>query len=130
MDDILYILIGIGWVAFGLYKNYQKQLAKNQKSVNTNETTNSQPSKIKDIFEQLFPTEETNVYESESQEFIYNDIVNLEEPFLKKEIIKEETKNENIKNVEIKVEKGNAIQTEFDLRNAVIYSMILERPYS
>jgi hypothetical protein len=137
MDDLIYILIGIGWVVFGLYKNYQKQVKKQQTSVKSI-TEEDQPSRVKDIFEQLFPVEEYNNTkdESQSQEVISTEIESLENEVVyekynievKTNIIKEHKKTERI--FEEEVNEENTILTDFDIRKAIIYSMILERRYS
>jgi hypothetical protein len=137
MDDLIYILIGIGWVVFGLYKNYQKQVKKQQTSVKSI-TEEDQPSRVKDIFEQLFPVEEYNNTkdESQSQEVISTEIESLENEVVyekynkevKTNIIKENKKTERI--FEEEVNEENTILTDFDIRKAIIYSMILERRYS
>jgi hypothetical protein len=137
MDDLIYILIGIGWVVFGLYKNYQKQVKKQQTSVKSI-TEEDQPSRVKDIFEQLFPVEEYNntKVENQSQEVISTEIESLENEVVyekynievKTNIIKEHKKTERI--FEEEVNEENTILTDFDIRKAIIYSMILERRYS
>ncbi len=135
MDDIIYIIIGIAWIGFGLYKNYQKQLKKQENS--SQKTTSAAPqSKVKDIFEELFGVEEFKTSEPEKEELANVEIQSLE---VEKEFEKYKTElkqmskveNENKEVIKIKeVEEGNTILSDFDLRKAVIYSMILERRYS
>lgn len=130
MDEILYILIGIGWVAFGLYKNYQKQL-KAQKSKASAPKIEREETSVKDIFEELFPFEEIRTKEQEGQEVIFDDFESLEEIKISdKKDIKVVEKQELKEDKEI-IRAGKQYEnTEFDLRKAVIYSMILERPYN
>lgn len=130
MDDILYILIGIGWVAFGLYKNYQKQV-KAQKSKVLVPKVEKQETSVKDIFEQLFPFEELTTNESESQEKIFEEFESLEEIEVSKKQDVIDTKKFELKkeSKEIIAEKQNIV-ADFDLRKAVIYNVILERRYT
>lgn len=130
MDDILYILIGIGWVAFGLYKNYQKQV-KAQKSKVLIPKVEKQETSVKDIFEQLFPFEELTSNESESQEKIFEEFESLEEIEVSKKQDVIDTKKFELKkeSKEIIAEKQNIV-ADFDLRKAVIYNVILERRYT
>jgi hypothetical protein len=138
MDDLIYILIGIGWVIFGLYKNYQKQVKKQQTSVKNVTVEDQQPSRVKDIFEQLFPVDEyiSANDENQSQEIITTEIESLENEVVyekynrdvKTNIINEHKKTSRIFEEEAKEE--NTIIADFDIRKAIIYSMILERRYS
>lgn len=130
MDDILYILIGIGWVAFGLYKNYQKQV-KAQKSKVLIPKVEKQETSVKDIFEQLFPFEELTTNEGESQEKIFEEFESLEEIEVSKKQDVIDTKKFELKkeSKEIIAEKQNIV-ADFDLRKAVIYNVILERRYT
>jgi hypothetical protein len=130
MDDILYILIGIGWVAFGLYKNYQKQV-KAQKNKVLIPKVEKQETSVKDIFEQLFPFEELTTNESESQEKIFEEFESLEEIEVSKKQDVIDTKQVELKkeSKEIIAEKQNIV-ADFDLRKAVIYNVILERRYT
>ncbi len=130
MDNIFYILIGIGWVAFGLYKNYQKQIKAQQRKV-LGPKAEQKETNIKDIFEQLFPFEEFTANENVRQEKIFDEFENFEESkvSIKQDIT--DTKKVELQENKMTINAGKHNElTDFDLRKAVIYSMILERRYT
>lgn len=59
MDDLIYTLLVIGWIAFGIYTKVKKS---NNKAASTNRAQSPKPTKtIDSVFESLFPTAATTI---------------------------------------------------------------------
>ena len=143
-EDILYILIGIIWVAFSIY---QAKKRKKQKSVSQpatkkkksffetiiDEVTEQNQSKAETAYDEDLPVAEAvvkleNEYEEEKytyddyyEEGNYNeadDVISITEPSTQ-QITKQELKSHLTKNKKLR----------FDLKKAVIYSEILKPKY-
>jgi len=153
MEDYIYILIGVIWLAATIYRASQKkkQQAAGQAKPATSlqDEDKGQPRK-RSLFEELFDVEETRLPEPELADYEF------ETPEFSKPTIKPEVKTfqseyagrrlgglesfsgegasafggikfeDILKQYEKKPPKNGKI----DLRKAVIYSAILERPYS
>ncbi len=144
MEDYIYILLGIGWIVYSIYKRSQKQASKNRQQSSAPKY-DSPKSLLQELlsgekFEPL--TVETEYpehpYSSDiDDEQKYNFSKDLEETSLVENINYEEKQSLNVKrkiqNIEI-AEEENEISSidlnDFDLRKAVIYSEVLKRPYS
>lgn len=147
-EDYLYILVGIIWVAFSIYKGLQKKktLAKNPQ---VNEEDEGQEKK-KSFFDQFLNEiikEEPVPYESVADEETAKETVIVEqektvEVFSYDDAV-EESNFKDVTNVyenkpttdlmhqqELKSrKKSRQVKPRFDLRKAVIYSEILNRRY-
>ena len=143
-EDILYILIGIIWVAFSIYqaKKRKKQKSASQPDANKkkgffetliDEFTEQNQSKAEVAYDEDLPVAEAvvkleNEYEEEKytyddyyEEGNYNeadDVISTTEPSTQ-QITKQELKSHLTKNKKLR----------FDLKQAVIYSEILKPKY-
>ena len=143
MEKYFYILIGVAWVIYNIYKKSQKQNAKHQQS------SQAQQSTKKSLLEELLGGEQFDSPAAESlatdhpynnyeiEEFENNTIDTYDETSNNINTIQREEPIEIIKPIEKnkkKAEDENIVNqfdlNDFDLRKAVIYSEILKRPYS
>jgi len=154
-EDIIYVVIGILWIAYSIYKGTQKSRAKNLRNDNTGKTTIE---KKKSVFETFF--DDILTEEKPTQFAPYQDNAEFAEE--EKDETKEQafntTENENVFSYDDYYEEGNFQEPEIvnekesavksikekdllkdirpqrkkpriDLRKAVIYSEILNRRY-
>ncbi len=142
MEELIPLILAIIWLVYSLYK---KNAKKKQKSpaLPLEETTTTKPSNAKSILERiLFGEEPSPAYNPQSVEIPENDFVNYddeaiasEETKIKEEIIHDpviwqKTDAQFNKDYQVQDDKSAKIQgEEFDLRKAVIHSIVLERPY-
>lgn len=148
-DDYLYILIGIIWVAFSIYKGIQKKKATSNSPQEKQSESQTEPKKsfFDDFLNQIIVEEETTPYKSvtveeadlepvfedkgaEEKIFSYDDVVE-ESNFAEENSVYEiKPATENFIQQDLKSHlKSKKGQTRFDLRKAVIYSEILNRRY-
>jgi hypothetical protein len=155
-EDIIYVVIGILWIAYSIYKGTQKSKAKNQKKENTRITTEERK---KSVFETFF--DDILTEEKPTPIIPYEENVEFAEEEEKEEIkeqVSNTTENENVFSYDDYYEEGNFQESEIvnekesdvksikekdllkdiklqrkksriDLRKAVIYSEILNRRY-
>ncbi len=156
MEDLIYILIGVAWVAYSVYSQNQKQKRKRQAEsefVDTEESPEIEE-KPKPLFEEKFNLESIFNFEEKKEEYLdspYSEIDVVEEKdnsaYFNPETegvsaFKEEKEDAaEIENVdEIKKSEANEklnditlniaeIIEDFDIKKAVIYSEILNAPY-
>lgn len=139
-EDFFYILIGLVWVAFSIYKGIQKKKSKQttggevkKKSVLESimdefleKEQQAQPEPI--IYQAPVDTELTEE-NAEDEPFSYDDIYErsnyneADDVYTKKPIEKSKLKPN------LKIPVKTTRKTKFDLRKAVIYSEILNRRY-
>lgn len=146
MDDVIYILIAIAWVAFSIYNANQK---KKQKLAREAQASGPQPSeaapKPRSILEEILMGEEMPEYHAEEEhEEIKPELV----PEYKAAMEYQQEIQARALRAEQQLQVSNNLSTMdestpvplygetnigllklFDLRQAVIYSIILERPY-
>ena len=148
-DDYLYILIGIIWVAFSIYKGIQKKKTisgspKESKSENKDE---SKKSFFDDFLNQIIVEDEKipyepvtdeqpksesffNKQETEEKVFSYDDVVEESNFAEKNSVYEDKPAAENYFQEELKSHlKSKKKQSRFDLRKAIIYSEIMNRRY-
>lgn len=151
MDDLIYILVGIAWVAYSIYSARQKKKMKEERERTVPQAEPAyepEPatSPTRSIFEEIFKEAGLEEFDNELEEivkpvaakipatpqyFTYED-TNVEIKAAEDLIIKEAPAfsehfiAENVPYHEMKEKTHSNI---FDLRKAVIYSAILERPY-
>ena len=152
MEDYIYILIGVIWLAATIYRASQKKkqaAAQARPGPDTSSKETSQPRK-RSLFEELFEGQETRLPEPELADYEF------EEPEFSKPTITPKTKtfkdeyaSRGLSGLEALSDEGVSsmgrikfedIMKELDkkpmkqqkitLRKAVIYSAILERPYT
>jgi hypothetical protein len=152
MDDLLYIAFLVAWVAFGIYKNSQK--AKN-KTIASKQSApiETQPSNSRSVFEEILTgsknvdellddflkgpeTSKTADYQTEStpkepviftQTYTkpkYSSIPNIMNAFEEGQ-----AQTKTIVTLFDDNEEDTGLGQDFDLRTAVLYSTILDRPY-
>ena len=154
MDDLIYILLGIAWIIYAAYRVNQKQKkrppAQSQSQSEPQNTYEQSPRPIETIFREILGEDESLerqfIPESES----YDEVVVRELEQEKKLYSRPKTSLESIPLEEgvsafdyskgypkqqmifSEEDSSAAIPREyyhFDLRKAVIYSAILNRPY-
>jgi hypothetical protein len=149
MDDLIYLIILIAWVAFAFYRQSQKKKAA-QQSQSSPPPSQREGSPFKTLEEILFEEEpekevkapEPEKYERRFQRTATYEPISLEQLYMKDEIESLETLVPA--GQEEKVKKGvksevpgtrkkegsrHPLLADFDLRKAVIFAEILHRPY-
>lgn len=148
MEDYIYIVIGIIWIVFSIVKAKQKNQPR--EGIEGEEHLPRKKSSLEELFEEIMPPslKEEVVYES------YDDIVEEETYAIPgyeaySGMVENETNNENIISLEEMDDPRPLLYNNnedekyhswspspllkdmvfFDLRKAVLYSAILERPY-
>lgn len=157
MDEILYILMGIAWLAYSLYSNKQKMDKKRAAQGQDYDATETPaPQRPRSIFDEIFSEELPDESEARQEEYIPE----IEEQSWQKrqaayaaseaqsleQIVDEVpsdyfTKQYALYNREVQEEEKPVLLEEvdeiakpetiddFDLKKAVIYSEILRAPY-
>jgi hypothetical protein len=143
MDDFIYVLIGIIWLAFSVIKGSQKKKAAMAKRPAAEEST-SQNSTFEEIMAEILgtnevkPTQQNQTFEPLVEEVVEEEEVgnayqSLEDLYLKERLNNKQElqieKPEN-NNLEPQILKRISREQQFDLRKAIIYQTILERPYA
>jgi len=142
MENFIFILIGAIWLVYSVSKANQKK-----NTAPTSATENSQDAKnrgFEDIMAEILGTSnvrqhipdqyiETLEEEAVEEEEVGNAYQSLEDLYLKEELENqqepyfEEPKKDNL---EPQITKRNSRKQQFDLRTAIIYQAILERPHA
>lgn len=151
MDDLIYVLLLIAWVAYSFYNAKQKRKLKEQQHKPAAEPKyemeplpETQPQRS--IFEEIFKEagledfeEQEPVYEPEYEEpskevkiFSYEDpeTWNEEEKHMLSSRLQIPDDEEKKEPETIKAGPTDMHKEAFDLRKAIIYNAILERPYN
>lgn len=142
MEELIPLILAIIWLVFSLYKKNARKKQKSQ-ALSYEETGTKEPSKAKSLLEQiLFGAEPSPAISPQSDEIPENDIVNYDEEAivsadtkLKEEtgpgsVIWQKTDAQSNADYQVQADEPAKIQgIEFDLRKAVIHSIVLERPY-
>lgn len=148
-EDYIYIIIGLIWIVFSIYKGAQKNKARKQTPVSPeSEPEEKEPSSIFDSFlGKLMKEEEEVPYEAvelqpktdesiqvahaESDKiFSYDDLVEDSNYLNKTDVYEDKAVTKSTLNQELKTHlKQSKTKPRFDLRKAVIYSEILNRRY-
>ncbi|NQT78002.1 MAG: hypothetical protein HQ565_09830 [Bacteroidetes bacterium] len=152
MEDYIYILIGVIWLAASIYKATQKkkQKAQQAKPVTSATPGNTPGSEARSLLEELLGGQQVNIPEPAVIETEYSDSM-LEEAETNKAggSFQSEYANLGHKGLEAlsgegvsslgnipfhdimkEQKKKTSVPGKIDLRKAIIYSAILERPYS
>jgi len=145
-EDFIYILAGLVWVAFSIYKGSQKQ--------KKNKTTTNEESKSKSTIEDIIGNilgvkEEEVVYQEEERldseneaekaetqvESYPSEVVSYDDKYEEDNLLKEKTvyvQKDSIVRVNKRPKESKPIRKRkkprFDVRKAIIYSEILNRP--
>ena len=152
MEEYIYILIGVIWVAASIYKATQK--GKKKASPHKPGTPQTQESQsvpgARSLLEELLGGQEVKIPEPESREFAVDEslYVETEQEQAAKSLLSKHAKY-GLKGLEkfsgegesslggitfkdelMELTKESPGQNKIDLRKAIIYSAILERPYS
>lgn len=123
MENFLIVIIFIGSIIYKVYKNYKEEAEKAKNRNPQRRPAPSIPSQSTSVEQEYFPTNSRTRKPKVNAEPAYQNIT------LPEEVVKvKESKKTIIKPlVRESEEKNQPIQ--FDLRQAVIQSIILERPY-
>jgi len=144
MDEYIYILLAIAWVIFSLYKKGSKQQKQKEQAAREaqDNAEQAEPSTTKSMLEQLIlgeefkqpvtakpVTEAPEIYET----YDYDAIQKEEAESLEDDVPDYSDMNKPQIFVPGKTDNSYALKKkrkrEFDLKQAVIYSTILDRPY-
>lgn len=149
-EDFLYILVGLVWVAFSIYKGSQKK----KKAQKPDGEANKSKSGFEEILENLLGVkEEDHVYEeniiNKPKENLFNEVEEIETKvtetpfetfsydkaqeqgnfFEEKEVFTSKThKRDSLEVVKNSKPVRKKKKPKFDVRKAIIYSEIMRRP--
>ncbi|MCF8295957.1 MAG: hypothetical protein K9J13_00310 [Saprospiraceae bacterium] len=143
MEKFIYLLIGIGWIVYSIYKRSQKQAAKQ-----THQPSSQNQTSPKSLLEELLlgedfknipiETDESDlpyrnqIHDEEAISFnqAFEKTSNINKTYSKTPLTRIQQKTQDIEQA-VEDEAINLLDlNDFDLRKAVIYSEILKRPYS
>ncbi|MBG0781032.1 MAG: hypothetical protein H0S84_02055 [Bacteroidales bacterium] len=146
MEDFIYILIGIIWLVFSVVKSNQKKKAAMTQNQQISEPQEAKDISFEDTIAEMFAEEPETVFQEVGEQESTIDMEtsepevgmayqSLEELYLKEQeeqIRKGEiTKENSVKNrIEPETLEKTLDHHPFDLRRAIIYQAILERPYA
>jgi hypothetical protein len=146
MEDFIYILIGIIWLVFSVVKGNQKKKAAMTQNQQSNNPQEAKDRSFEDILSEMFGEEPETVFQKVGEQESTIDMEtsepevgmayqSLEELFLKEQeeqISKGEIVKENSVKSRIEPEtlEKSLDHQPFDLRRAIIYQAVLERPYA
>lgn len=152
MEDFIYILIGVLWLGASIYRASQKKKEKEKAKnpANVPPQSESRESKARSLIEELLGGQEVNVPEPEVQEVIYAEpvVMEVDDHGLSKSFQNEYAKKgfgsleslsaegvSSLNRIDFKdqmplQENKPSKQITIDLRKAIIYQAILERPYT
>lgn len=146
-EDIIYIVIGIVWIAYSIYKGTQKAKSKKTKPVDEGVPEKKTKSVFESFFDDILVENKQQPYAEEAEEFPVKEeplIVQdtSEEVFSYDDYYEESNQQNRIDVYEDKVETQADLKREIqvkpinkkkkpriDLRKAVVYSEILNRRY-
>jgi hypothetical protein len=145
MDEIIYILLAVAWVVYSIYNANQKKKQKELEAQAAKEqadefdTPDESESPKRSVFEEIFDeadflepddAREKAAYEIVSQKGFPKPEIPLKEPEKKYDLASERiTMREESEKVATEKKEPWVTPESFDLRKAVIYSAILERPH-
>lgn len=160
MDDLLYTLFVVAWIAYGIYKGVKKDNKSKKRVVPQPEPIQNFPkkskveSRIESIFDEVFDisadrndemshpyadeypeksTQKASVYENYAEKEVldsYKGSDNITSVFEDdNEGDLDVDKSDNIFDNQMEGDDDEKINTVFDLRQAIIHQVILERPY-
>lgn len=145
MEDYIYILIGAIWLIFSVVKGNQKKKA--SMANRTDGDTHPNSRSFEDIMSEILGTNESqqapqNQFVNYSDEEVIEEVEEVEvgnayqslEDLYMKESLENEYEpriEELIKNrIEPQIKEHKSQKQQFDLRTAIIYQAIMERPYA
>jgi len=160
MDDLLYTLFVVAWIAYGIYKGVKKNNQPKKQTVPQNNPKQKSPAKSKvesrfeSIFDEVFDisaSENDEIGHPYSHEQVEKPMQKapVYEKYAEKEVLDSYKGSDNITSVfeqesddvanadqsdkifdnQTEGGDGHENNTVFDLRQAVIHQVILERPY-
>lgn len=156
MEDYFYIIVGILWVVFSVIKASRKNKPVDTRETDDEELPESRPSSLEDILGEFLEPDKYNRQAKPISEFEFVDepVISLEEQFIQTNqynqytgVIGDEAKsiletnqsleddetpqaltNKHITDTDLTIQENR--ETLFDLRKAVVYQAILQRPYA
>ncbi len=152
MEDFIYILIGVVWLGASIYRASQKrkEKARPKASATSTPASTTRENKARSLLEELLGGQEVSIPEPEVQEVEYAEPMRMEvEKLESSNSFQKEYAKYGLGGVETLTTEGvsslgritfedkmpiNENKTSkhlnIDLRKAIIYQAILERPYS
>ncbi|MEN8223932.1 MAG: hypothetical protein ABFS05_01115 [Bacteroidota bacterium] len=150
MEEFIYIVIGVIWLAASIYKATKKSKQKTspQKPVDIHGEKQTEGISARSLLEELLNGQQVQIPEPESRDLSFEEVVETAEEHPARSF-QGEYANSGLQNLESlsgegvssldritfkdelkEVTKKASGQNKINLRKAIIYSTILERPYS
>lgn len=145
-EDFIYIIIGLVWIVFSIYKGAQKNKARKKTTTPSDPESKKTTSIFDSFLENIMKDEEATTFEPvelhpnkdeeveikkvESEKiFSYDDLVEESNYLSKTDVYEEKAVTTSTLNQELRTHLKQAkTKPRFDLRKAIIYSEILNRP--
>lgn len=152
MDNLLYIAFLVAWVAFGIYKNSQK--AKNKANTSKKlDFPETQPSGKRSVFEEILagnkdvdeilddflkgtePTQKPSPQPDlgSKEQLVFKQAFTKPKysstPNISKAFEEGQAQTKAVVTLSNENERDTGLSNDFDLRTAVVYAAILDRPY-
>lgn len=130
MENFLVVILFVGSIVYKIYTNYKKEMEKSAKRIPNQQARPIPPipREIKiDPYKQNYKTEEVKKYNQTQTDYIPEEVARLKQQKMVKQ--KEERKSNKLRIEKDTRKEENELAYNFDLREAIIQSTILERPY-
>lgn len=130
MENFLVVILFVGSIVYKIYTNYKKEMEKSAKRIPNQQARPIPPipREIKiDPYKQNYKTEEVKKYNQTQTDYIPEEVARLKQQKMVKQ--KEEQKSNKLRIEKDTRKEENELAYNFDLREAIIQSTILERPY-
>jgi len=141
-EDIIYVVIGVLWIAYSIYKGTKKGRAKSRKEQTPTDPEEKKKSVFDTFLDDILAKEEPVLYTPPAEDTITAEEKVEEKVFSYDDDYEESNHQERFNVIKDKPESDIKIETEptivpsrkrkkprIDLRKAVIYSEILNRRY-
>ena len=130
MENFLVVILFVGSIVYKIYTNYKKEMEKSAKRI-PNQQARPIPPIPREIkiepYKQNYKTEEVKQYNQTQTDYIPEEVARLKQQKMVKQ--KEERKSNKLRIEKDTRKEENELAYNFDLREAIIQSTILERPY-
>ena len=141
-EDIIYVVIGVLWIAYSIYKGTKKGRAKSRKEQTPTDPEEKKKSVFDTFLDDILAKEEPVLYTPPAEDIVTAEEEVEEKVFSYDDYYEESNHQERFNVIKDKPESDIKIETEptivpsrkrkkprIDLRKAVIYSEILNRRY-
>lgn len=141
-EDIIYIVIGVLWIAYSIYKGTKKGRAKSRKEQAPTDSEEKKKSVFDTFLDDILAKEEPVLYTPPAEDIVTEEKEVEEKVFSYDDYYEKSNYQERFNVIDSKLESDIKIEAEptilpskkrkkprIDLRKAVIYSEILNRRY-